>query len=64
MRILITLKGGASSIEGEAPFETLEKVLEVLNNDKECMFIDIDKTAYGGKVLVNKTAIAYITRKQ
>jgi hypothetical protein len=62
MRILITIKGGASSIEGEAPFETMENIAEALNIEKK-NFILLDKTSYG-TVIVNKSSIGYITRKQ
>lgn len=62
MKILITLKGGSSSIEGEAPFETMEKISEILNHRDES-FIVLDKTPHGS-VVVNKSAIGYIRKAQ
>ena len=61
MRILITIKGGASSIEGDVPVASLGELVEVL---KAVDFLPLEKSSCGGTVMVNKTAIAYITRKQ
>ena len=64
MRVLITLAGGASSIEGDTPdpVTTMDKIGELLNNTK-VDFIILDNTSYGD-VVVNKSAISYIRRKQ
>ena len=61
MRVLITFIGGASSIEGDSPCETMEELLEVLGRPGN--FITVEKTPYGD-VVVNQSAISYIRRKQ
>jgi len=65
MRVLITFIGGASSIEGDTPehIETMEKINRVLNDTENEQFIILNKTPYGD-VIVNKSSISYIRRKQ
>jgi len=59
MKILITMKGGSSGIEGEYS-GTMKEILELLETGDK--FIFIDKTPYG-EAIVNKSNIGYITKK-
>jgi len=62
MKITIVMKGGASSIDGEIGAVALDELAKLLQNEKE-KFIILDKTPMG-KVVVNKSNIGYIARKQ
>lgn len=62
MRVLITLAGGSSSIEGDVKLGDMQKIAEILSLPDE-KFIVLDNTPYGD-VVVNKSAISYIRRKQ
>ena len=60
MRVLITFIGGASSIEGEFRENKLDDIVDYLSKNP---FIILEKTPYGD-VVVNKSSISYIRRKQ
>ena len=62
MRVLITLAGGSSSIEGDLPGGPMIETMELLK-DRTVDFVLLEKTPYGD-VVVNKSAISYIRRKQ
>lgn len=65
MRILITIKGGSSSIEGEIRSAFLDKTSldDIVDYLSRNPFIILEKTAHGD-VIVSTSAIGYITRKQ
>jgi len=62
MRVLITLAGGSSSIEGDVKISDMQKIADLLSLPNQD-FIVLDNTPYG-EVIVNKSAISYIRRKQ
>lgn len=61
MRILVNLKGGSSSIDGDVKFTTFEEIIEFLKDNE---FIIVKKIPNGEPQVVSRSAIGYISRKQ
>jgi len=61
MRVLITLAGGSSSIEGDVLL--VDDMKSLLGMLESAGFIIVKNTSFG-EVVVNTSAISYIRRKQ
>lgn len=65
MRVIITMKGGSASLQGDLPCKDEDELVEYLNRTKanEVFILDkVDNT--GGQAIISKSNIGFITRKR
>ena len=62
MRILVIIKGGSSSVDGDVPQKNEEEFVKYLDESKSDYIILNDSLA--GKTIVPKSAVGYMKRKR
>ena len=65
MRVIITMKGGAASKQGDLPCKDEQELKEYLNEMKINEVFILDKVDNAGTwAIINKSNIGFITRKR